>query len=82
MENYLLQYAEHFQLMPHIQFNTAVVSITHIGTSCKSCVPGDRQYPESPRKDVIFDQWNVTTQNVHTKEMTTKVYDAILISDW
>ena len=82
--NYLLQYTDQFQLMPHIQFNTTVVSITHNGTSYKSRVPGDGQYPvsESPRKGFVFDQWNVTTQDIHTKEMTTEVYDAILICDW
>ena len=69
--------------MPHIQFNTTVVSVTHSGISYKSHVPGDKQYPVSEsRKGFVFDQWNVTTQNIHTKEITTKVYDAILISDW
>ena len=82
--NYLLQYTDQFQLMPHIQFNTTIVSVTHNDTSYKSHVPGDRQYPvsEALRKGFVFDQWNVTTQNLHTKQMTTEVYNAILICDW
>ena len=82
--NYLQQYTDHFQLLPHIQFNTTIVSIVYNKTSYKSCVPGDRQYPESDsqRSGFIFDQWNVVTQNVHTKQTVTTVYDAILICEW
>ena len=81
---YLLQYADQFQLMPCIQFNTAVVSIIHNKTSYKSRIPGDEQYPssDSPRESFVFDQWKVTTQNMRTKQITTEIYDAILICDW
>jgi len=82
--NYLQQYTDQFQLLPHIQFNTTIVSIACNKTSYKSHIPGDRQYPESesPRSGFIFDQWNVVTRNVHNKENVTKVYDAVLICDW
>lgn len=81
---YLLQYTDQFQLMPHIQFNTTVHSISRNETSYKSQVPGDRQYPTSElqREGFVFDQWNVTTQNVQTKQIITEVYDAVLICDW
>lgn len=81
---YLVEYTEHFQLMPHIQFNTAVISVVQNKMSYKSQVPGDKQYPESEllRKGFVFDQWNVTTQNIQTKQITTEIYDAVLICDW
>ena len=81
---YLLEYADQFQLMPHIQFNTVVISILHNEMSYKSQVPGDKQFPESEsiRKGFAFDQWNVTMQNVQTKQISTKIYDAVLICDW
>ena len=70
--------------MPHIQFNTVVVSILHNQTSYKSQVPGDKQFPtsESLRKGFVFDQWSVTTQNVQTKQILTEIYDAVLICYW
>lgn len=81
---YLLEYVDQFQLMPHIQFNTVVVSILQNQTSYKSQVPGDKQFPtsESLRKGFVFDQWSVTTQNVQTKQILTEIYDAVLICDW
>ena len=82
--HYLLQYADQFQLMPHIQFSTEVVSITHSETSYESHIPGDNQCPasESQRKGFVFDQWKVTTKNLHTKQMIMEIYDAVLICDW
>ena len=80
---YLLEYADQFQLMPHIQFNTVVISILHNETSYKTQVPGDKQFPasESLRQGFVFDQWSVTTQNVQTNQIMTEIYDAILICD-
>ena len=81
---YLQEYTDHFQLMQHIQFNTTIISIVHNETSYKSPVAGDKQFPvsESCRKGFVFDQWSVITQNVQTKQITTEIYDAVLICDW
>jgi len=78
---YLQKYADYFQLIPLIQFNTAVVHVKPTGTNCRLNLVGDEQYPSSelPKQTFIFDQWNVTTKNLITKQTTVETYDAVVI---
>lgn len=81
MAKYLQQYAEHFNLIPYIQFNTVVRSIKPANTIHVPPPVGDDFYGscELPRKGFSFTQWKVTTQNLVTKEVSTEVYDAIVV---
>ena len=81
MANYLQQYADHFDLIPYIQFNTAVLSIKPTD-ACHTPPPiGDALYGscELPRRGFSFTQWKVSTQNVVTKAVSTEVYDAVMV---
>lgn len=81
MANYLHQYAAHFNLMPCIQFNTVVLSVKPAGTThTPPPINGDLYGScELPRKAFSFTQWKVSTQNLVTKEVTTEIYDAVMI---
>lgn len=81
MANYLQQYAEHFNLIPYIQFNTVVCSIESAGTIHEPLPIGDDFYGscELPRRGFSFTQWKVTTQNLISKAVSTNTYDAVVV---
>ena len=83
MENYLQHYADHFNIMPLIHFNTVVTSISSNGTDYIPPPVGDIQFPVNPKgkpnTGFFFNQWKVTTQNVLTKATTTEIYDAVMV---
>ena len=81
MANYLQQYADHFNLIPCIQFNTVVLSVKPAGTIHIPPPIGDEFYGscEVPRRGFSFAQWKVSTQNLLTKEISTEIYDAVVI---
>lgn len=78
---YLQEYADYFQLISLIQFNTQVVHVKPTGTECQRNPIGDEQYPsiESPKQPFTFNQWNITVQNLITKRSTIETYDAVVI---
>jgi len=80
MQNHLQHYADHFNIMPLIHFNTVVKNITLNGTDYIPPHIEDMQSPDDlPNTGFTFHQWKVTTQNVLTKATTTNVYDAVMV---
>lgn len=81
MAKYLQQYADHFNLIPSIHFNTVILSIKPADTVHTPPPVGDDFYGscELPRKGFSFTQWKVTTQDFVTKAVNTEIYDAVVV---